>query len=143
MSESDAGRARRRWPRVALGVAGLAALGLLAHHVGPARILEALEGVWPWLPALLAVEGARLAVEAEVTRGLHARMGAPPPRREVFRAQLLAYWVFALFHDALDLSAAQAVTVGLTFHGTQLVWVVASAAASLVWGGPEGRGTPG
>lgn len=86
----------RRLGRVLFGLAGLAGLGLLVHHVGARSVLDALGRGLPWLPLLLAVEGARLGVEAATTGALYAQLGERPRARALLRAQLLAYWVFVL-----------------------------------------------
>jgi hypothetical protein len=83
--------------RTVFGLAGLTAVGVLIHHVGPARIGEALARAAPWIPLALALEGTRIGVEARATRQLYGRVGATEvPRRAFVRAQLVAYAIFVL-----------------------------------------------
>jgi len=125
---------RRRLARVLFGLAGLAGLGLLVHHIGPDAVLDALRRVLPWLPVLLAVEGARIGVEAATTGALYAQLGERPRARALLRAQLLAYWVFVVspmgrtaaeVTKALILSedegAGRATSVAIVAQGAALV----------------------
>lgn len=138
-----------RWRRIVFGVAGLIGLGVLVHYVGAARIAEALWSALPWVPVLLCVEGARIAVEAEATRTLYAEVDTAPPRATLMRAQLVAYWVFVVSpmgraasevtkatiltkHVGADRAAAVAtVAQGTALLGTAIVSVACALAATL------------
>lgn len=125
---------RRRVARALLGLAGFAGLALLVSHVGPARVFRALRHALVWLPAFLAVEGARLATEVETTRGLYARLGEPPPRRAVMRAQILAYWVYVLSpmgRAAAELTKATILSSRVSSDRAAAVAAVAQGAALL------------
>lgn len=94
--------ARSRWIlHLALLAMGAGALALLVRHVGAAALGRVLAATAPWLPVLVALEGARIAGDALATRLLFARLAMftkrpPPSLRALARAQLAAYPVILL-----------------------------------------------
>ncbi|XXY47646.1 lysylphosphatidylglycerol synthase domain-containing protein [Sorangium sp. So ce269] len=94
-SAAAARRARRRaLLHAALGAFGLAALGALIRHVGPAEMLEAVKRAAPFLPILVALEAARIGCETLATGALCPRRSVPPA--ELLRIHVVSYPVMTL-----------------------------------------------
>src|SRR5688500_3845919 len=76
--------------RAALAGGGLLALGLLMRSAGAETVKHALIAAAPWLPLLVAIEGARIGLEVVSTRFLLGK-AAPTGWRKLVRVQLMAY----------------------------------------------------
>ena len=117
-------------PRVLFGLVGLAGAALVVHFTGSALIWSAILGAVEWMPLALAIEGARIAVEAEATRQLYGHLGGGVPRRSLYRAQLLAYSVFVLVPAGR--AASEATKAGML--GAEAGRMRAAAVASVAQG---------
>jgi hypothetical protein len=116
-------------------------------------LLEASSTLAPWLPWALAIEGARIGVDALTTRFLYGERGARVPHAALLRAHLLAYPAnlllpagraaaeaikAALLHRHVGVervAAAAVVAPALALIGVVVVSLPCLAAASLAWGG--------
>ena len=79
------------WFRIALGIAGLAVLGLIVRHVGTASVIDTLRAAFPWLPILLALDLFRIACATASSYFAFGALARGIPRLTLFRAHVLGY----------------------------------------------------
>lgn len=82
--------------RLGFGAAGVTALVLLIRSVGPEALWAALRPAVRWLPLLLALEAARIGVEALGTLVLYGRRASLIPGGHLVRTHLIGYAVNAI-----------------------------------------------
>lgn len=92
--------------QLALAAAGVAVIVYFVATVDVARLGGELARVAPWLPVLLALEGARIAVETAGTRALYAD-AVRLPWRAALRAHVVGYGL--AFYMPAGRAAAEAV----------------------------------
>lgn len=86
-----AARASTQNRRLGLALLGLAATAGIVHIAGAEGVARVLVAAAPWLPFVLVVEGARIAVETLATLALYGVPGRAIPRPVVARAHLIGY----------------------------------------------------
>lgn len=98
MSPRDPPRARRDALafRIALALAGLAALVAIVAHVGSAAILATLAPAIRWLPILCGLELLRIACEAWASYLAYGTRAKEIPRGTLFRAHVIGLSLGAL-----------------------------------------------
>ncbi len=79
------------WFRITLGLAGLAALGLIVRHVGTERVIDTLRAALPWLPILLALDLFRIACATASSYFAFGALARRIPRVTLFRAHVLGF----------------------------------------------------
>lgn len=84
------------WFRIALALAGLAAVVAIVRHVGVAAIVEALRPAFRWLPVLCALELGRMACETLASRLAFGSVAGRIPRATLFRAHVIGMSLGAL-----------------------------------------------
>ena len=96
---AEVGRARRWLPilRVALLLAGLAAMVLLVRRVGPATVLAALVAAGPYVPLLITLEAAWMGMDVFVLRALLGARASEVPWSVYARSAVSIYPVTILF----------------------------------------------
>jgi hypothetical protein len=84
------------WFRIALGVAGLVAIGAIVHHVGADVLARTLRGAIAWLPAICSLELFLIASETAASYIAFRRLADRIPRAVLFRAHLLGHSIAAV-----------------------------------------------
>jgi len=79
------------WFRIALGIAGLAVLGLIVRHVGTETVIDTLRTALPWLPILFALDLFRVACATAASYFAFGALARRIPRVTLFRAHVLGY----------------------------------------------------
>jgi hypothetical protein len=124
------------WVRVALGVIGLVALGLIVWNVGPELIWSTLRPAIRWLPVLCAIELVRMACEAEASYLAFGPLAKRIPKLAIFRANVVGQAVANLapaprvVNETIKatllapyVGGGAAASVGFTIQGVTLVAV--------------------
>jgi len=142
----------RNWLALGLFALGVAGIGMLVHHVGSARVVDAARAVAPWLPLVLLLEALRIALEAWSTRLLYRADKHELPWAPLLTAQLMSYPLVLLVPAGraageglkatllrrfvgLERAAATAVmNQALPLFGTFLVSLPCVVAAFVSWG---------
>jgi hypothetical protein len=75
--------------RVALGVAGVAAIVLLVRRSGAEQLWATLVAAAPWLPLVIALEAGRMACDALALRAGHPELGRRVPLAALARGHLV------------------------------------------------------
>lgn len=82
--------------RVAIAIAGLAALAWTIDDAGTDRILAILPAAAAWIPLAIALESVRVGFDALATRLVLAERGREIPFRSLYLAQLAAQGVMGV-----------------------------------------------
>jgi hypothetical protein len=93
--------------QVALAVGGVAVIAYFLHTVEPALVRRAIGRLAAWIPVLLALEGARIAVEAAGTRALYGLGRERLPTGLLVRSHVVGYGL--AFYMPAGRAAAEAV----------------------------------
>lgn len=121
----------RRWRlalSIALGGGGIAVIAYFLHRANLHAVGVVLAHVAPWLPVLLAIEGARIATEAVGTRSLYALPREHLPTGALLRAHVIGYSI--AFYMPAGRAAAEAVKAALLARYATPVRAAAVAAAN-------------
>lgn len=119
---------RRVLVQIALAVFGLAVIGYYLATVDRAAMGAALGRVAVWLPVLLALEGARIAIEAVGTRALYGLGRDRLPTGALLRAHVVGYGL--AFYMPAGRAAAEAIKATLLARWSTPARAAAVAAAN-------------
>jgi hypothetical protein len=84
------------WFRTALGLAGVAVLVAIVHHVGARVVLDTLRGAIRWLPLLCLFELLLVACETASSYIAFGDLAARIPRATLLRAHVLGHSIGAV-----------------------------------------------
>lgn len=84
------------WIRIAIGIAGIAALIWTIRDAGPERIAEILPRAAPWIPLAFVLEGLRIGSDALASRLVLGERGREISFRTLFAAQVAAHGVMGV-----------------------------------------------
>ncbi|WP_239014878.1 lysylphosphatidylglycerol synthase transmembrane domain-containing protein [Archangium violaceum] len=123
--------------RPAFAVVGLGVLVLLVRDVGTEELGKVLSRAAPWLPLVLLLEAARLALDAVGTWVAYGSRAEEVPFRSLLRAQLISTPVSTLAPAGRTAGEAMKAALVSRYTGgaTAAAAAATSQAASLVSGG--------
>lgn len=122
---------------MALGLAGLVAIGLLIHNVGAERVLTALRAGLPWLPLLCILEFGRILSETAASRVAYGALAERLPPMPLLRAHILGHSLAAVAPAPSLVNETIKATLLSRYVGAEAAAAVAvvNQAATLIAGG--------
>ncbi|MGE0791662.1 MAG: lysylphosphatidylglycerol synthase domain-containing protein [Sandaracinaceae bacterium] len=126
MAAADGGRRARLWVlvRALLGVVGVGVAVYIVRDVGIDALQRAIVPALPWLPLAIALELARIAMDAVSTRSTLASRGEAVPWPALFGSHLVAFAVMGV--APAGRATAEAVKASLLAR-----WIGAPTAAAM------------
>jgi hypothetical protein len=121
------------WFRIALGLAGLAVLGLIVRHVGTGMVIDTLRAALPWLPILLALDLFRVACSTAASYFAFGALARRIPRATLFRAHVLGYALGSVAPAPTVADEAIKAALLVPFVGPRAVTAVAFINQAATW----------